>query len=143
MRIRFTFFGNVLPSIFSDKLPQTSETTTPSWVKEIEKKKNSFNREDVKPEATRVEPKPVTPTASKPVSVKAVDPNLTSDRTWDLFPDANRIQAMTSIFQKKNNANRIDTSQKIKMRCEIFDFPEVKIESMRKIKKNRIRIAFA
>jgi len=40
--------------------------TTPSWVKEIEKKKNSFNREDVKPEATRVEPKPVTPTASKP-----------------------------------------------------------------------------
>jgi hypothetical protein len=43
-----------------------AETTTPSWVKEIEKKKNSFNREDVKPEATRIKPEPVTPTASKP-----------------------------------------------------------------------------
>ena len=33
------------------------------------------------------------------------------------FPDANRIDATISVFSK-NNSNRIDTSRKMKMRCD-------------------------
>ena len=64
---RFVLFELDKHTEYLDKPIAPANDAPPPWVKEIEKKKSSFTREDIKPESGSVKKEPATSPTPKPV----------------------------------------------------------------------------